>query len=257
MVDTFLKRDDMVAWATQQDKKTFLSYFKNVLQERKTRKNLKFTPCNVELRTCVNLPSISLYNQIVKLNNYYEWCSKELNLIKRFDDIKPHTALDKKNQKYSIVVDTREQLPLFHGNTLVSNEKLDYGDYKIFNNVKEVYFERKSIVDFIGTLSSGLSRFKNELDRARENNHYLVICVEGLLSSCMTFNKSSFIYSKIRVTPQYIFRHVRDLLQEYHNIQFVFVKNRDVMEKFMIDVFNLTEDYTKIDLQFAYDAKLI
>jgi ERCC4-type nuclease len=62
---------------------------------------------------------------------------------------------------------------------------LEVGDYGcILKDEYEipVYFERKSISDLFSTLSSGYTRFKKEIIRAKENKLLLVIIIEGSLS---------------------------------------------------------------------------
>ena len=43
----------------------------------------------------------------------------------------------------------------------------------------KVIIERKSLGDLFGTLTSGYTRFRKEIERARKGGVSLVICVEG------------------------------------------------------------------------------
>ena len=112
--------------------------------------------------------------------------------------------------------------------------------------------------DLIGTLSSGLERFKNEINRAAEEDAYMVILVERKLEDCLAFNRLKHVYKKnTRVTPDFIFHNVRDLIQEFPHIQFLFVNGRDecirmVKKLLLSDVLD-----EKHDLQLAYDLKLL
>jgi ERCC4-type nuclease len=87
-----------------------------------------------------------------------------------------------------IIVDTREQLPLeFHHHyiTEVIRRKCEVGDYGCqYENgeIPPIYFERKSISDLFGTLSTGYKRFKKEIIKAKENKLILVIIIEGSLT---------------------------------------------------------------------------
>lgn len=243
----FQKREDMLRWLYCQDDKAIINYCYESIKERVERKKLIYTPCQVEVRSCKTIPSIISYLRASHTNNYYQWCSNSFNLKKRFIDF---DNLDFTNRKPIIQTDSREQLPLFNENI----NKLDFGDYKITIK-KNIYFERKSLSDFIGTLSNGFNRFEREIQRANKN--YLIIIIEALLDSCLHFNNQSVVFSKLRITPEYIFRHVRDLLQAYPNIQFLFVKNRDEMKRIMIKIANYKNDFTQIDWQLAYDLKLI
>ena len=123
---------------------------------------------------------------------------------------------------------------------------------------RNTYIERKSVPDLIGTLSSGLERFKNEINRAAEQKAYMVILVERNLSDCLAFNRLKHVYKKnTRVTPDFIFHNVRDLIQEFSHIQFLFVNGRGecvrIVKKLLLSG-ALKERY---DLQLAYDLKLL
>jgi ERCC4-type nuclease len=87
-----------------------------------------------------------------------------------------------------IIVDTREQLPLdfqHHYITEVIRRKLEVGDYGCQledGHETPIYFERKSVSDLFGTLSSGYKRFKKEILRAKENKLLLIIIIECSLT---------------------------------------------------------------------------
>ena len=80
--------------------------------------------------------------------------------------------------------DTREQLPLkFDCETQIT--KLDFGDYSCVLSdgyVVPVVFERKSVGDLFGTLSSGYDRFKNEIIRCQEAKFKMILLIEGSLT---------------------------------------------------------------------------
>jgi len=90
-----------------------------------------------------------------------------------------------------IIVDTREQLPLdfqHHYITEVIRRKCEVGDYGCQledGHETPIYFERKSVSDLFGTLSSGYKRFKKEIIRAKENKILLIIIIEGNLSKIL------------------------------------------------------------------------
>ena len=90
-----------------------------------------------------------------------------------------------------LFVDTREQNALeFKAEGSISEvirTKLPYGDYfggwedknGNFVDFFPVAFERKSMGDLFGTLTSGMERFKREIARAKEDGFQLIIIVEG------------------------------------------------------------------------------
>lgn len=79
-----------------------------------------------------------------------------------------------------ILVDTREQFPFgFTGLPveLVSGT-LNCGDYSLPGLEDRIAIERKSLPDFLGSISSGRARFENELRRAAHHECFKIV-VEG------------------------------------------------------------------------------
>lgn len=77
-----------------------------------------------------------------------------------------------------IIVDTREQLPLFTG-IKYTRYGLIVGDYTTRELFHLYAIERKSLQDLCGTLCKGNARFHRELIRARANGITLVMVIEG------------------------------------------------------------------------------
>lgn len=73
-----------------------------------------------------------------------------------------------RNEPFTIVVDTREQRPLDfrpyeqYGVT-VERAALKAGDYSVKGLENQVFVERKSLEDLVGTLSQGRDRFMREI----------------------------------------------------------------------------------------------
>ena len=67
----------------------------------------------------------------------------------------------------TIVVDSREQLPLVFAHLPSVAGTLGTADYSVLGFESEVGFERKSISDLIGSISSDRDRFERELIRLR------------------------------------------------------------------------------------------
>lgn len=224
------------------------------LKERKEKKNLKYTLSEVELRI-LSLPSIKFFEN----NGGYENINKEIGLINRFNIKKPISQSIKGDK---IIFDTREKLPLkFKHETL--SEKLDYGDYALASN-RKIVVERKSLSDMVGTLSSrkisnksgddsAFLRFDRELQRATEDNGYVIMVVETTLTTALSFNYQLRMgYTK--VSPSHIFKNLRDLLVKYPlNFQILFTKGRiDAAEK-VVKIFEMSEDVRGVDLQYYFD----
>ena len=243
----------MKRWLKEQPLEKAQQYCKNFLIKRKEIKNLIYSPTQVELRS-IMAPSIIFYNKIFE--NYYDICSSlglenkflRLNLIQ--DNFK-----NKLNPKDTIYVDTREQSWLKF-NFPFEIKTLPFGDYTCSNNNCNCFIERKSLSDFIGTLGvKNYDRFKNEIQKAKENNSYIIVMIEETLSNALSFQYLPHISKKIKVTPEYIFHNVRELLQEYDNLQFLFVDGRLEMTRVIESIFASDCSYKNFDLQLAYDTK--
>lgn len=76
-----------------------------------------------------------------------------------------------------IIVDTREQLPLFKNKCI--KYKLVVGDYSTMKLRHSFSIERKSLADLYSTITKGHIRFRNEHIRASINGIKLVLYVEG------------------------------------------------------------------------------
>jgi hypothetical protein len=251
----FNDKNNMKKWLKEQPLEKAQEYTKQLLAKRKEDKKLTYSPCQVELRT-IMAPSIISYNKL--FNDYYDVCSS-IGLENKF--IHPsniiHQFKNKLNSKDTIYVDTREQNWLKF-NIPFEIKTLQYGDYTCSNDNCSCFIERKSLSDFISTLSVGnLERFKNEITKAKKDNAYLVVVVEEKLSNALSFQYLPHISKKIKATPEFIFHNVRQLLQEFDNLQFVFVDGREEMKRCIESILASKCFYKKVDLQLAYDMKLL
>lgn len=251
----FNDKNNMKKWLKQQPLDQAQEYCKNLLIKRKSEKNLIYSPTQIELRTIMS-PSIVFYNQI--FDDYYKLCS-EIGLENKY--IHPKNISNQFKNKLSlrdtIYVDTREQNWLKF-NTPFEIKTLSFGDYACNNDNCGCHIERKSLSDFISTLSAGnFDRFKNEIDKSQKNNSYLIVVVEEKLANALSFQYLPHISKKIKATPEYIFHNVRSLIQKYNNLQFLFVDGRDEIKRVIESIFASKCFYSKVDLQLAYDMKLL
>ena len=224
----FNTKKNLKCWLKNASLEKAREYCKGLLVKRKKEKSLEYTPTEVELRTLL-VPPISYYQTIFK--DYYKLC-EEIGLKNKLGPL-PKKRQDGKikfeeefNDEHLIYVDSREQNPLKIKDFPTEVKGLKFGDYCLNDKDKtgNCYIERKSVPDLIGTLSSGLERFKNEIKRAEEEDAYMVILVERKLEECLAFNKLPYVYKKnTRVTPDFIFHNVRELIQKFAHIQFLFV----------------------------------
>jgi hypothetical protein len=251
----FNDKNNMKKWLKEQSLDKAQEYCKNLLIKRKEMKNLIYSPTQVELRT-IMAPSIIFYNKIFK--DYYDTCSS-IGLENKY--VHPKLIGDnfknKLTQKDTIFVDTREQSWLKF-DIPFEIKTLSFGDYACSNDNCGCFIERKSLSDFISTLSvKNYDRFKNEIEKALKNNSYIIVMVEETLSNALSFQYLPHISKKIKATPEYIFHNVRELLQNYSNLQFLFVDGRKEMTRIIEAIFASKCFYKKIDLQLAYDMKIL
>ena len=251
----FNDKNNMKKWLKEQPLEKAQEYTKQLLAKRKEDKKLTYSPCQVELRT-IMAPSVISYNKL--FNDYYDVCSS-IGLENKF--IHPnniiHQFKNKLNLRDTIYVDTREQNWLKF-NIPFEIKTLPYGDYTCSNDNCSCFIERKSLSDFISTLSVGnFERFKNEITKAKKDNAYLVVIVEEKLSNALSFQYLPHISKKIKATPEFIFHNVRQLLQDFDNLQFVFVDGREEMKRCIESILASKCFYKKVDLQLAYDMKLL
>lgn len=251
----FNDKNNMKKWLKNQPIEKAQEYCKQLLIKRKELKKLIYSPTQVELRT-IMAPSIIFYNKIFK--DYYDLCSS-IGLENKF--IHPNLIGDyfknKLKQKDIVYVDTREQSWLKF-NVPFEIKTLPFGDYACSNDNCNCFIERKSLSDFISTLSvKNYDRFKNEIQKAKKNNSYIIVMIEETLSNALSFQYLPHISKKIKATPEYIFHNVRELLQEYDNLQFLFVDGRKEMTRIIESIFASKCFYKKIDLQLAYDMKFL
>ena len=71
-----------------------------------------------------------------------------------------------KKYPYTIIIDTREKLPLeFPAGILTARHKLDTGDYSIEGLENHICIERKSVDDFVNTVIHNKERWDDEVRR--------------------------------------------------------------------------------------------
>ena len=154
-----------------------------------------------------------------------------------------------------IIIDTAEQKPLSFSSIPCHSASLDYGDYAVIGELFDnVFIERKSGADFIGTLSQGYERFLREVKRAEKANAYIVVLVEAPLSKMLTFERNFYgRYNK--ANSDFVFKRVREIMQKHNNIQFLFVKNRGEAAAYTKKIFQAGQTVQNVDLQFLYNNK--
>ena len=251
----FNSKTNLKLWLKNQPKKEADEYCVSLLKNRKKNKGLIYSPSQVELRSIMS-PPIQYYEK--EFDDYFKLCSGLgfKNKYGNFGEIVSGSEYDK--SEYKIFIDTREQKPLkFERATEIKT--LKFGDYSFSDKdaTCNCYIERKNLSDFIGTISGGYERFINEIKRSEEAEANLVVLVEDSLQNAMSFPYLPHISKKIRATPEFIFHRVRTLAQEHPSLQFLFVSGRKESSRIVERIFTCECAYKKIDLQLAYDKKIL
>jgi len=251
--DDFNGKPNMKKWLKSRPIKEAKEYCQNLLTKRKEKKELVYSPTQVELRSILS-PPIQFYDEL--FGSYYKFCSG-LGFKNKYNPITEIiTGQEYLKPEYQIIIDTREQRPLKFKRP-VTVKTLKYGDYA-FSSPRATcncYIERKALSDFIGTLSGGYERLINEIKRAEDDGAYLVILVEEKFQNALSFKFLPHISKKIKATPEFIFHRVRRITQKYPNVQFLFVNGRKEATRVVERIFTSGCAHEKHDLQLAYDMR--
>lgn len=247
----FNTKKNMKNWLESKSDREIIDYCRSLLIERRDAKGLKYSLSHIEAKS-IMFPPLNYF--LEKDLNYYQMCA-DIGLEPRLYDFNQFTyGHGKGNPENLIKVDSREQMPLKFKHFTIEVEKLDFGDYTLSNQeiCRGVYIERKSLNDFIGTMSKGRDRFENEIQRAVKSNGYIVVLVEAPFKYAMSYDKNP-INSKIKATPEYIFHRMRQLMQIYDNIQFLFVESREESSRIIEKLLTCKGACKNVDLQLFYD----
>jgi len=247
----FNNKNNMKKWLLLQMPDKQKDYLKSLLSRRKLKHSLKYAPTEVELRS-ITSPPLFFYNEV--LGDYYKTC-KDLDYVNKYE-YPTESLYYKIKEGFKIYVDTREQQPL-QIDYPTEVRGLKFGDYALNDPDNKCYIERKSIKDFIGTLSGGYERFCREIERAIAANAHLVVLVERPLAECLSFNHLDYVYKKTQATPEFVFYNVRNIIQKYPEAQFLFVKGREECVRVMKRIFFSEGQFRKYDLQLMYNLKLL
>ncbi len=228
-----------------------LEWAKVWLSRRKADKGLVYPPLQVELRTLM-APTIAEFDTL----GGYETICRELGFTIRFGNV----VLAAQPLACPVIVDTREQNPLKLAVPTISG-KVNCGDYALPGaHDKGIYIERKSLSDFIGTLSdretregdSNLERFTRELERAKELGAYVILLVESDINQALGFDHLPHIHAKVR--PEHIFKNLRELFHRFPDFQALFVAGRREAAKAVPDLLSMGEAVKTFDIELAYEC---
>lgn len=138
-----------------------------------------------------------------------------------------------------ILRDTREQLPLLfdrvEGVDAVEDIGLPFGDYagmigedKDHLSQVPICWDRKSLGDLYGTMTHGYDRFKKAMQRAKANNHKMILAVEG------TYSLVKQGYSHSEFSGEAMMKKLATLYVKY-DLDVWFCETRSVMAQRIVD----------------------
>lgn len=246
----FNSKENFANWCLSESSEIVHKYILEAFKRRVTKKNSKYIPSHLELKTLF-LPSFIGLNKIFGSVKDFVGQLDKFGLETKFNY---NAQLSFSNVEPKILIDTREQNPLkFQGSEIL---KLSCGDYTTAAPLySDVFVERKSLPDLVSTLSSGIDRFKREINRAKALNYYIVVVVEDKFSNALAWSPQTS-FSKF-VNGKYIFYRIREICNEFENVQFVFADNRQTAGQMIKRIFQLQDQVKTVDLEYLKDFKLI
>lgn len=253
----FTTRAQMIKWCnTCKEKDLVKEYIIKQLRLRIEKNKYKYAPNHLEIE--INkLPPIDVYKD--NFGGYGQAC-KGLGLEPLYSKgINKNLLIeDSKIKEIEIHIDTREQKPL----SFISarSNKLDFGDYTMGGeHYSYTYVDRKSETDFKGTLGVGFSRFKKELQRAKDFNAYLYIVTEKSLDQIIK-NNAYLKRSRMKgaTNMDFIFHNMRVLTHEFKgHCQFVFTDSRRSSELLIPNLLYYGRSLWDVDIQYLLDSNKI
>lgn len=245
----FNSRPNLREYLKKVSKQEGIDYLIGWLKRRKEIKGLIYGLDQFTTKSLL-FPTISFIQKFYGKGVYEEICNKA-GLKVKFD----YSKLPEFTQKIDkIIIDTREISPYFLDYPL-EIKKLDVADYCVIPNSQNVFFEKKTIEDWAGTVSAGFDRFRRELQRAKDKNAYIIVIIEAEYNQLLSINHlphTKFIKAK----ADFLLYRCRDLYLEFDNFQMVACGNRtktiEILKK-LLKMDNI-KDY---DIQFLLDNSII
>ena len=118
---------------------------------------------------------------------------------------------------FEITIDRQEKQPWHFDPTLVKTRiaHIKTGDYCVTGD-KGFAVERKSLNDFLGTISIGWDRFQREIWRAREADFHLPVIVEARFSDILFAVQSDGTitpppHDHPRLTPGFVLKRIGEM----------------------------------------------
>jgi hypothetical protein len=242
-ISDFTDKKNLNKWCNLYPEKG-VEWGKNYLRRRKEEKGLIRAPHHVELRSLYS-PNVRYFE---KYSDYAAIC-RELGFEVKFN-YKQEIISKPLSKDNKIIIDTREQDPLSLKNSYINT--LKFGDYALANEKTPIRVERKGLSDFVGSFGKDIERLKREIQRAKDANGYLIVLIEKDVNKSLSFNYQ-FETRYAKVSPDHVFKNMRDCLAEFDNLQFLFVDGRKEAARVLIKLFEMGEQVKTCDLQYFYE----
>lgn len=228
------------------DKNKALEYLQSWLLRRKKNKiNFDFNLTQFEIRSLM-FPSIKYIENFFGSGSYKKICLDCGIQYRNNYEYIPKFNKDISNKL--LFQDTREQRGILLSNMEI--KKLPFGDYCIENG--NLYLERKSLNDFLNTMSSGYTRFNNEILRCKEAGGFLLVIIEESYKNLQSFEYMPHIHSKC--SWSFISHRVRELISQFPlNLQFLAVDGRLEIKRVIEKIFKIEHGIGIPDFQYLYD----
>ncbi|OGV36184.1 MAG: hypothetical protein A2020_12325 [Lentisphaerae bacterium GWF2_45_14] len=150
-----------------------------------------------------------------------------------------------------IIIDTREQTPWGFPDDEVTAVRgtLSAGDYALAGDDKFA-IERKSLDDFLGTISTGWERFNRELDRMDEAGHIAkVMIIEADFIECCFQEKDGKLISPQHnhpgIKPSFVVARIADLT--LRGVSVLFANNHILASGMAITIFRHRQRQLEIE----------
>jgi len=246
----FNTKENFAKWCFSEDPSEVKSYVVKAFKTRAEDKESLLVPSNVELKSLF-LPSwLGLLRIFGSRENVIKAFSKAGMKFKY--NYLSDPSFSEEEPEY--LVDTREQLPLDLPNS--KKMKLSCGDYTTSGPLfSDVFIERKSLEDLVSTLTSGASRFQDEIERADDFGYYLIVLIENKVSNTINYGPENS-FSKY-INGKFVFHKIREICSKYKNIQFLFSDSRENSKILMSKIFKMKSSVRNYDLEFLKDIKVI
>lgn len=248
-INDFNNKINLKKYCKKLNELQFVGLYKEILTKRKNHKNLKYALGEFESKS-VLMPPTSYVIRRLGITQYLKIC-EEVGLVCRYDYTRNLEKCEDFELK-EIKIDTREQRHLSFNYPIII-EKLDEGDYAPNPNPNNIVIERKSLIDYCGTASQGLERFKKELTRAKNNNIYIFIVIEDVFKNLQSIEYLPHT-RRVKAGSEFLLHNIRDLYNEFDNFQVIAAGNRSQCSDLIERIFKSNAPQ-KLDIQYILEEQ--